>query len=451
MVMSAGSRSGREAAVSGRPADGDARPPSLPGEPIVLPESPAKHKRWLPKTVRHLAELLIVGFLIELLVVPQIGGTHKALHVLASINPFLPVVGLVMEVLSLLAYFALTRVLIPKASDPGLLTVSRIQMSSLSLSHCMPGGNAVGYSLAYRLFNKTGVSGTDTGFVLGTQALGSAVVLNVIFWLALLVSLPLYGFQPVYLFVAILGIMLMSALAGVVVLFTKGDKRAMHVVRAISAKLPFISPDTLPRMFAQLAHRVQQLSRDRRQMGLALALAAANWLFDAASLFFFVGAFGHWVNPVALLVAYGVANILAAVPITPGGLGVVETALTSILVGFGTPRSIALWGVIGYRLINFWLPIPTGGLAYLSIRVHPPAEDQAGLAARRAVWRARWHWVVELFGGETPEPVQASHLPGISDEDEDEDEAERADEAHEAHEAGGADGSGKSSTAGPGC
>ena len=47
-------------------------------------------RRW-PRTVRRLAELLVVGFILEYFVVPQIGGTHKAIHVLAAANPFLPV------------------------------------------------------------------------------------------------------------------------------------------------------------------------------------------------------------------------------------------------------------------------------------------------------------------------------------------------------------------------
>ena len=47
--------------------------------------------------------------------------------------------------------------------------------------------------------------------------------------------------------------------------------------------------------------------------------AAANWLLDAASLWVFVAAFGHVISPVDLLTAYGLANILAAMPITPGG------------------------------------------------------------------------------------------------------------------------------------
>ena len=43
---------------------------------------------------------------------------------------------------------------------------------------------------------------------------------------ALIVSLPLYGFQVAYLTVAIIGVLLLAFLAGLVVLFTKGDERA---------------------------------------------------------------------------------------------------------------------------------------------------------------------------------------------------------------------------------
>ncbi len=374
---------------------------------------PGGHRRWLPRTVRHLAELLIVGFIVEYFVVPQIGGTHEALHVLANANPFLPLAALVLEIFSLVSYFQFTRSLIPKGSDPGLATLSRIQLSTLALSHCVPGGSAVGYSLGYRLLMRSGVSTTDAGFALATQGLGSAVVLNAIFLLGLIVSIPLYGFQPAYLTVAIIGVLLLAFLAGLVVLFTKGDERAARLVRTIGAKVPFLEPETLPRLFARLVERVKELSTDRRRLGESVGFASANWLFDMGSLFLFVGAFGRWVNPVALVIAYGVANIAAAIPLTPGGLGVVEATVSGILVGFGTPRTIAIWGVIGWRLVNFWLPIPVGGAAYLSLKVHPPADNQAGLAARRAVWRARWRWVVDLFGRDAPTPVVPGRFPSM--------------------------------------
>ena len=145
---------------SGPVPGGEQRRPEVPPP---AKGAPAKRHRWLPRTVRHLAELLLVGFIVEYFVVPQISGTHKAVHVLASVNPFLPVLGVLLEMLSLVCYFELTRALIPKSSDPGFATLSRIQLSTLALSHCLPGGNAMGYSLGYRLLMRSGVGGTDTG------------------------------------------------------------------------------------------------------------------------------------------------------------------------------------------------------------------------------------------------------------------------------------------------
>ena len=75
------------------------------------------------------------------------------------------------------------------------------------------------------------------------------------------------------------------------------------------------------------------------------------------------------MNPVNLIVAFGLANVLAAIPITPGGLGVVEAVLTPTLVGFGLTKDTATVGVLAYRFVQFWLPIPLGGLAYASLKL----------------------------------------------------------------------------------
>ena len=106
--------------------------------------------------------------------------------------------------------------------------------------------------------------------------------------------------------------------------------------------------------------------------------AALNWILDAASLWVFIFAFGHAVSPIDLLVAYGLANILAVIPITPGGLGVVEGVLIPTLVGFGTPKATAILGVLSYRLVNFWLPIPLGGVAYLLAPLRPARPSSCG-------------------------------------------------------------------------
>ena len=65
------------------------------------------------------------------------------------------------------------------------MRVFRIQMSTKALSSIVPGGSAAGSALGYRLLTLSGVSGPDAGFALATAGLGSAVVLNLIFWIAL--------------------------------------------------------------------------------------------------------------------------------------------------------------------------------------------------------------------------------------------------------------------------
>jgi hypothetical protein len=116
-------------------------------------------------------------------------------------------------------------------------------------------------------------------------------------------------------------------------------------------------------------------------MALALLWASLNWLLDAASLWCFVAAFGHFANPIELFAAYGIANVAGALPLTPGGLGVVDSITPLLLVGFGVTRSVATLGVLGWRMVNFWLPIPTGALAYASLKVPP----HSGMRAMRSV------------------------------------------------------------------
>jgi hypothetical protein len=91
-------------------------------------------------------------------------------------------------------------------------------------------------------------------------------------------------------------------------------------------------------------------------------------VLDAASLWVFLLAYGHVLNPDGLFVSYGIANLVAFLPISPGGLGIIEGLLIPSLVGFGTPRAVAVLAVVSWRLFNFWAPIPTAGVCYLSLR-----------------------------------------------------------------------------------
>ncbi len=326
---------------------------------------------------------MVLAFLFVFYVALPLLANHRSeVSALSHIHvPYL-VLGVVLEIGALAAYTQLTHAVLP-AGGPGRFRIFRINMSTLALSHVSPGGTAPGTALGYRLLTQSGVSGADAGFALGTQGIGSAVVLNALFWLSLVAFLLVNGFHAptsqhagtsvsssaLFVVAAFVGVVLLGAGGALFYLLTRGQDRAKVLVHRLAARLRLRDPDRVSALVERMAERFALLLEDRGLLYRALGWATANWLLDAASLWVFVAAFSHFISPVDLLVAYGLANILAAIPITPGGLGVVEFVLVSMITGFGPTAGEALSGVLAYRAVNFWLPIPFGGLAYASLEL----------------------------------------------------------------------------------
>jgi uncharacterized protein (TIRG00374 family) len=343
--------------------------------------------------VRRFVALLAFLLVVEYLVIPQLAGARRSLSTLANVDVALLAAALLAEVGAVLSYAQLTRSVLPRDSAPTLFRTTQIQLATLAVSHLVPGGAAAGSGLGIKLLADEGVSGEDAGFGITVQSLGSAAVLNVMLWVALVASIPLRGYNPLYATAAAVGAVILGAFFALVVGLTRGEQRAARFLRAVARKAPFLNEDRVHRAVHRVASRLRTMLADRSLLMRAIGWAAANWLFDAGCLWIFLAAFGTVVDPVSLLVAYGLANVLAAIPITPGGLGVVEAVLSASLIGFGVPRAVALVGVIAYRLLNFWLPIPVGALAYGSLRAgiggrpRTRREDAADLAYRAAAER----------------------------------------------------------------
>ncbi|MHB8682187.1 MAG: lysylphosphatidylglycerol synthase transmembrane domain-containing protein [Acidimicrobiales bacterium] len=332
------------------------------GEPQVKP------RRRLRREILRGVTVFAVLFVLQFFLIPELAGARRSIHLLTQVNVAYLVLAFGLEIASLVAYARLTHTVLAPGSPP-LWRLLRINTSSLAVSHVVPGGTAAGTGVAYRLLTQAGgVRGADAAFALALQGAGSAVVLNLIFWVALLVSLFLHGYNPLYATAAGAGLLLMAAFAGVVTLLLRGKHWAVDTVRRLADHLPFVHGDTVAGAVERIADRLRALLDERPLLVRAVGWAAANWLLDAASLWVFVIAFHKLVSPIDLLVAYGLANVLAVIPITPGGLGVVETVLITTLHGFGASKPVAGLAVLSYRLVNFWLPIPAGFGSYLSLR-----------------------------------------------------------------------------------
>jgi uncharacterized protein (TIRG00374 family) len=120
----------------------------------------------------------------------------------------------------------------------------------------------------------------------------------------------------------------------------------------------------------ELAHEPVLLRR-------AGSWAAANWLLDLAVLVAITATLGPGVPLWGLPLAYVLGQWTASVPLTPGGVGLVEPAMTAALVAAGVPAGVATASVLGWRLISHWIPILVG-LAMLPTLRRGQARDAAG-------------------------------------------------------------------------
>ena len=340
--------------------------------PRVSPDDtggPPRPRRFRPFrfTLKLLAFVTIVYFA-TYAVVP---GVREAAGKLRAVNPALLGFGLFLELSALFAYTLLTRAALgDEAHKISRARLFRIQMSTKALSSIVPGGSAAGSALGYRLMTLSGVHGPDAGFALATAGLGSAVVLNVIFWIALTVSIPIRGVNPGYTTAAVAGIVLMLIASGIVFGLMEGQGRAERILRWAARHLR-LSEDRAAAGVRHIGLRLEDLAGDRRLLGRVLGWAAANWMLDAAALWVFLRAFGASTDIDALIVAFGLVNVLAVIPIMPGGLGIIDGGLPIALVGFGLTKGTAVLGTATYRLAQFFFPIVLGGILYASLRVGP--------------------------------------------------------------------------------
>jgi uncharacterized protein (TIRG00374 family) len=331
-------------------------------------------RQWLRRHARAIgmiAQLFALVLVIWFLVVPQLHGSIGSLHLLFHVGNSWIRLALAAELASLGFYTLVTRAMLPRETRPRINRVMRIDLSAIALGHCLPDGGAAGTALSWRLLISEGVPAPEAAFAKVAQGLGSAVVLQAL----LLAS---YGLGSVTSGLSqweVLPAVASASILMLAALIVSGARR-IHFRRGVG-RIVFRVPWCGPRLVHLLAgiyrrHLVEQLRstvHDRRAALLAVSWAAANWAFDALALWASLRAYGSNVGLEALAVVFGVQAFAAWLPITPSGLGISEAVMIPALIAFGSPRTAAILGVLTWRLIAYWLPIPIGALAFGSLRV----------------------------------------------------------------------------------
>ena len=308
------------------------------------------------------------------LALPQVPRALSGVRLLNDRGLALPILGAVLAIGAVWAYAQVTRLLFEQDDRPGPWLTLGIVVAALGVNRLVPAGAAVGSIVTFKLFGRTGLGRQRTGFVMAAQGLGSNVLLVVLVAVAMMVALPVHGIAPGYVTAAAVG----AGLIGVILLVGDGvwsDRGWLHrLVRRFGRSLgrfwPGLGPDPLDELLGALRLQAQGLAARPGDARSALAWGTANWLLDAASLWVFLSIAGADVAPQTAVLVFGLANLVGFLPLTPGGLGVVDLTMTAALAALGAPAEAAVIGVAGYRLSHYWLPIPAAVCAYLLVRRH---------------------------------------------------------------------------------
>jgi uncharacterized protein (TIRG00374 family) len=167
--------------------------------------------------------------------------------------------------------------------------------------------------------------------------------------------------------VAGIGIVVFVALAGVATLLLALDGPLLAVGRAAQRIRNALRRKSPP--LERLPERLQR-ERDRLLSVLgpgwkrAVLVTSGRWAFDYATLLAALAAVGSTPRPSLVLLAFCAAQVLAQIPVTPGGLGFVEAGLTAMLALAGVSAGAAVLATFAYRLFSYWLPLPIGLIAY---------------------------------------------------------------------------------------
>ncbi len=98
----------------------------------------------------------------------------------------------------------------------------------------------------------------------------------------------------------------------------------------------------------------------KKPVGFALL---AN-LCEVLTIYVVYIAFGHWVNPGAVILAYAVANIAGLISVLPGGVGIYEALMTAVMAAGGIPPGVSLPVTVMYRVLNMAIQLPPGYYFY---------------------------------------------------------------------------------------
>lgn len=227
-------------------------------------------------------------------------------------------------------------------------------LGAFALSRVVPGGGLAGGVYAARRFMRAGNAGAISSAAVGVA--GAATMLTLVTVVAGGAALEaLHGRGPIGLVWSLGLLLLVVGVCGAAAFRVLRDRGRLDTFCQRIARLTR-RPEQAELWREHTAELMAALAHPQRVAAI-VGWATLNWVLQLLALWTIFAAFGVSMPVGVLVLGFGAANLVTALPHTPGGLGVVEVGMTATYVAMGVPTSTALVGVVCYRLLGHWLPV----------------------------------------------------------------------------------------------
>lgn len=253
-----------------------------------------------------------------------------------------------------------------------------VTMASNAVAQSLPAGSLFAEGYAFRQYQRLGASrALGIWAELSAGALAAAALAGVAVAGAAVTG-PALRLQllPILAFV-FAGALVAAAL------FRRAPLLASLLGRALRGAQR-LAPQGVCRLLRSAQESTREMECFRPSWGVwltCLAGAALNWCLDAVVLLMGLLTVGAPVPWQGFLLCYAAAQLLVELPITPGGLGLVEGGLVVVLTRFHVAASSATAATLMYRAVSYWFLLLVGWVAVLWLTLRNRQADRAASAA----------------------------------------------------------------------
>lgn len=138
-----------------------------------------------------------------------------------------------------------------------------------------------------------------------------------------------------------------------------------RLIRVVRPRYPeTINIKGTRKLFDDFHDSYQEIRSNIGQLKMPFVYALVADITEVLAIYVVYIAFGEWVNIGAVILAYGIANFAGLVSVLPGGVGIYEALMTTVLAATGIPPRLSLPVTVMYRILNTLIQVPPGYYFY---------------------------------------------------------------------------------------